>query len=244
MVQGLTAAFVAFDQGRILAYRPGGHAEFQAGAYDFAGGQAHFEATLKLEAEADRCLLTVRSLNDDKLLVDKTPVALNGWNPVGDAEKGISFDARTGVVAAIDVVRILGPDSADGQADCLAQFTFEPPAYAEQQDLAGIEGWEISPFSQAGATSVVATAFGDDASTAAAEKRRAAQRAVAAQELRLAAAEAKLAAAAAEMAGIEARVAADRAKWTPRRIPTPMRSPASLASGIAKRPSNAPRRTY
>jgi hypothetical protein len=212
-VQGLTAAFVGFDQGRILAYRPGGFAEFQAGAYDFAAGQVRFEATLKLEAEADRCLLTVRSLSDDKLLVDKTPVALNGWNPVGDAKQGISFDARTGVVAVIDSVRILGPGSADGQANCLAQFTFEPPAYAEQQELAGIEGWEISPFSQAGATSVVASAFGDGASTAAAEKRRLAQRAVAAQELRLAAAEAKLAAAAAELAGIEARAAADRAKW-------------------------------
>lgn len=213
LVQGLTAAVVAFDQGRILAYRPGGHTEFQAGAYDFAGGQALFEATLTLEAEADRCLLTVRSLSDNKLLVDKSPVALNGWNPVGDAKKGISFDARTGVVAAIDAVKIVGPGGEEPQAACLAQFTFEPPTYAEQQDLAGIEGWEISPFSQAGATSVVAATLDDDALAAASEKRRLARRAVAAQELRLAAAEAKVAATAAAMASIEARAAADRAKW-------------------------------
>ncbi|MFO0820601.1 MAG: PSD1 and planctomycete cytochrome C domain-containing protein [Pirellulales bacterium] len=216
VVKGLTAGYVAFEQGQIRSYQPGGFTEFQAGKYDFAGGQRKFEVTLILEPAADRCLLAVRSLSDDQLLVEKTPVALNGWNPVGDPLKAISLDARTGCVAAVDEWEMLAPqaESADVSAPAkrLFYFDFEPPKYVDKQDVAGIEGWEISSFGVAPATSRVATAIGESPATPAQRILDQSRRAVAAQELRLKSLEAKLAASRAELAALEARIAAEQAK--------------------------------
>ena len=139
VVKGLTAGVVAFEKGRIVSYQPGSTTEFQAGQYDFAAGQTRFQVKLVLQTQADRCLLTVRSLTDDKLLVDGVAVALNGWNPVGDATKAITFDARTGSVAVIDAVVLAAPVAADANGGSppvqLAAFDFEPPTYPDGEDV-------------------------------------------------------------------------------------------------------------
>jgi mono/diheme cytochrome c family protein len=116
-IKGLTAGYVAFDQGRILSYQPGTFTEFEVGRYDAMAGQLKFEVSLRIQTGADRCLLTVRSLSDDATLVDQTPVALNGWNPVGDPTKAITFDAHAGSAALVDEVVLLGADTktADGK---------------------------------------------------------------------------------------------------------------------------------
>src|SRR5262249_28665181 len=67
--RGLTAAFVAFDKGRILSFRPGSVVEFEAGRYDIAAGQDCFEILLVLETKADRGRLTVTGRKDGKILV-------------------------------------------------------------------------------------------------------------------------------------------------------------------------------
>ncbi|MBC7815768.1 MAG: DUF1549 domain-containing protein, partial [Planctomycetaceae bacterium] len=146
VVKGLTAGYVAFEKGRIVSYQPGTFTEFETGRYDFAAGQRRFQVSLVLETKADRCLLSVRSLADDKLLVDRVPVALNGWNPVGDATKGISFDARTGSVVVLDDVTLTAPAVADNPPARLASFDFEPPKYTEGRDVPGIDGWANSSF--------------------------------------------------------------------------------------------------
>jgi hypothetical protein len=217
VVKGLTAGYVAFEKGRIVSYQPGSFTEFQAGQYDFAAGQTRFRVKLVLQINADRCLLTVQSLKDDKRLVDGVPVALNGWNPVGDASKAISFDARTGSVAAIDSVTLAGPAAADGNTAAspapLAAFEFEPPTYPDGRDVAGIEGWSISPFSAAPATSVVSTNATNTMLRELSQKVQAARRAARAPTLPLLAAEARAVSARAELTGIEARIAADRIRY-------------------------------
>jgi hypothetical protein len=217
VVKGLTAGFVAFEKGRIISYQPGSFTEFEAGRYDFAAGQTRFHVKLVLQTKADLCLLTVRSLKDEKLLVDGIPVALNGWNPVGDATKAISFDARTGSVALIDAVVLTAPLTADATAGSsparLAAFEFEAPAYLDSYDVGGIEGWSVSQFSVAPATSVVSATAGNASLRDLSQKVQAARRAVRAIVLPLEAAEAKVVAARGELSSVAARIAADRAQY-------------------------------
>lgn len=217
VVKGLTAGFVAFEKGRIISYQPGSFTEFEAGRYDFAAGQKQFHVKLVLQTKADRCLLTVRSLKDEKPLVDSVPVALNGWNPVGDATKAISFDARTGSVAVIDAVALTAPLAADATATSppvrLAGFDFEAPAYPDGRDVAGTEGWAVSSFSVAPATSVVSTTAANDSLRDLSQKLQIARRAVRSATLPREAAEARVASSHAELLSIDARIAADRARY-------------------------------
>ncbi len=217
VIKGLTAGYVAFDKGRIVSYRPGSFTEFEAGRYDFAAKQDRFHVKLVLQTKADRCLLTVRSMNDTKLLVDEIPIALNGWNPIGDPTKAICFDARTGCLAAIDEL-ILESPTADVSAVAsptgpLAHFSFEPPAYPDQSDVVGLGSWEASSYSVAPATSVISSIAANPKLRALQQKVEVARRAVHISEYPLQIAEAQRAAAKSELAAVEARIAADRARY-------------------------------
>ncbi len=257
-VKGLTAGYVGFSSGQIISYQPGTFTEFEAGKYDFATGQKRFQVSLVLETKTDQCLLTVRSTADNIVLVDQIPVALNGWNPVGDPTKAISFQCRTGSVAVVDDVTFTAPLQQDvdsvsftnpkrqrggsspmfltsktslalrvgnkltpisteaaieNAATTLVTFNFEAPAYAEGRDIDGIEGWSISSFSAAPATSVVSSTAGNESLRSLAMHVQTAQRAVDAVTLPLRAATAKLTAARAELVSLEARIAADRSRY-------------------------------
>ncbi len=205
--KGLTAGYVGFENGRVMSYQPGTFAEFAAGNYDFAGGQKRLQISLKIEPKADRCLLSVRSLSDDKLLVDNIPVALNGWSPVGDANKPLTFDARTGSVVVLDEIRF---QNAAGES--LLQVDFEAPAYPDGRDVVGSDGWTACFLSVAPATSIVSSIAANASLREVAEKLQVARRNVERPMLRLKSAEAILAATQAELASLEARIAADRVK--------------------------------
>jgi Protein of unknown function (DUF1553)/Protein of unknown function (DUF1549)/Planctomycete cytochrome C len=216
VVKGLTAGYVAFEKGRIVSYQPGSFTEFETGRYDFSSGQKRFHVKLVLQTEADRCLLTVRLLPDGKTLVDRVPVALNGWNPVGDPTKAITLDARTGSVAVIDELIMTSPapvDIADGSPVTVAHFDFEPPTYPDGRDVVGLGGWEASPSSVAPAASVVSSTAGNAQLRSLMQQVEAARRVVHAQTLRLRAAMAQEVAARTNLASIEARIAADRARY-------------------------------
>ena len=159
----------------------------------------------------------MRSATDEVVLVDQVPVALNGWNPVGDPTKAISFECRTGSVAVVDDVTFTAPLQAEAAienaAARLVTFNFEAPTYTEGRDIDGIEGWSISSFSAAPATSVVSSTAGNESLRSLLAQVQTAQRAVDAVNLPLRAATAKLAAARAELVSLEARIAADRSKY-------------------------------
>jgi len=222
VAKGLTASYIGFSSGRILSYQPGTFTEFETGRYDLAAGQKQFHVSLILETKTDQCLLTVRSIADNVLLVDRVPVALNGWNPVGDPTKAISFQCRTGSVAVVDDVTLTAPlqtealqttAAIENAAVKLATFNFEAPTYTEGRDIDGIEGWSISSFSAAPATSVVSSTAGNESLRSLAMHVQTAQRAVDAVNLPVRAATAKLAAAHAELVSLETRIAADRSKY-------------------------------
>lgn len=215
--KGLTAGYVAFKQGRVVSYRPGSFSEFETGRYDFASGQTRFHVKLTVQTETDFCLLSVRALSDDKLLVDETPVALNGWNPIGDPTKAISFDARAGSIVAIDEVIMTAPiseSSESGPASArVAYFDFESPAYPNGRDVVGLGSWEASSYSVAPATSVVSTTAVDPQLKKLQQQVDVARRAVNAPSLPLRTAEAQAVAARAELSAVEARIAADCARY-------------------------------
>ncbi len=207
--KGLTAGYVGFEGGKIVSYQPGTFTEFQVGGYDFANGQSRFQVNLKIERAKDLCFLSVRSLADDKMLVENVPVALNGWNPVGDPTKAISFDARTGSVIVIDEIVIRPPTA---EAEPLLMFSFEPPLYPEGRDVVGVDGWISSSFSQAPATSLISSTATNTALQAEWQKLAAARRAVDLETLPLRVAESKLAAAQADALALKARIQAETAR--------------------------------
>ncbi|MFO0870870.1 MAG: DUF1553 domain-containing protein [Pirellulales bacterium] len=235
VVQGLTASCVAFDRGRIVAYQPGTYQEFPVGQYEAAAGQLTFAVELEIDRSANRCLLTVRALPQDRLLVDRTPIALHGWNPVGDPRQAISFDARTGSVAAIDEVCVTGPAAEGASGERWLVFDFEPPRFSPQADLVGQAGWQGSSFSQAPATSLIQSALADPGVQEAERALHLAQRAVAAQELQVQALAARRVAAEADLVSLEARIAADQARY---QVP-PASSTAALIQAASLREREA-----
>jgi mono/diheme cytochrome c family protein len=214
VVQGLTAGCVVFDHGKIQSYQPGGTSEFQVGSYDFAAGQRRFRVSFQFDITQDRAYLTVVDEPNGKRLVEAVPVALNGWNPVGSAVMGISFDARTGSVVVLDGVRLRPAAPAGGNPpDPIVSYDFEGPVYAVDEDVVGREGWKLSSFSQSPATSVVsAVAFNAELKGAWSTVKQA-RRSLRASQLPRLAATAKLQAAQSAVTALEARIAAELAKY-------------------------------
>jgi hypothetical protein len=208
VAKGATATYVGFDKGRILTYLPGSFVDHEAARYDLAAGQKRFQVSLVLQTKEDRCLLRVRSIPDGKQLVEALPIGLNGWNPVGDPLKGLTFDARPGSVAVVDNVTLTTPTG-----DKVFSSDFEAPTYMDGQDCVGTGGWEASPFGTAPATSVVSTTATNEMLRDLASKVAAAKQALLGPTLRLQAAEARLTAAQAELHAAEVRIAADRARY-------------------------------
>ncbi|MFN7805537.1 MAG: DUF1553 domain-containing protein, partial [Planctomycetaceae bacterium] len=216
LIEGLTAGYVAFDQGRIMSYQPGTFTEFEAGKFNRDGGQDRFHVKLVLQTTANTMLLSVRSLSDNQLLVDSIPVATHVWNPVGDSTKGISFDARTGSVAAIDeLILTEGPAVPDQPGEVVAHFDFEPPAYAGGRDVVGLGSWEASSYGMAPATSLLTDVLQPSALAPLEQRLAAARRQVQLPALRLQAAETQKAAAQAGLRAVEARITADQARFVP-----------------------------
>ncbi|MFM8221422.1 MAG: DUF1553 domain-containing protein, partial [Planctomycetaceae bacterium] len=232
--QGLTAAYVAFDAGRLMSYRPGGFTEFQAGTYHFAKGEANFEVRLVLDLEADQALLSVTCLDTNQPVVSNAPIAINGWNPVGDSNKCLSFDARAGSLVAVDeLILRAGPVSAqkrelaDQDPAIVAHFTFEGPGYTAGKEIYGLGSFESSPFAVAPGLVQLATHLGDSPLRALEARVAEAERAVNRPRLRREAATRAVEAATAGQAAPAARMAADQA-----RLPGPETSEAKVASDV------------
>ena len=216
-MKGLTAGYVGFKNGRIISYQPASFTEFEVGQYDMAAGQNRFEVVLVLQTKDDVCQLSVRSISDKKTLVDNVPVARNGWNPVGDETKAITFDVQTGAIAAFDELELLVAESGNHDAGLaasrLAYFDFELPNYREGDDVIGVDGWIGSSFSVAGATSVISGTFGDETLKPLSQKLKMARRAIDVHVLKRKSLEAKRTVSLAQLESANARIMADRVKY-------------------------------
>ncbi len=211
-IQGHTAGYVAWEEGRITVYQAGTASHVvELGKYNFAAGQTRFHVSLVIQPTAAQCLLSIRSMSDNELLVDKAPIALNGWTPI-EATKSIAFDARPGSRVVIDEIVFSAPPTAAATMQQVLAFDFESPTYPEGGDIAGIDGWSVMSLSVAPATSVLSGTAGNPELHELAEKLKRSQRAAREPRLKIEAAEAQGVAARAELAALEARIAAEMAR--------------------------------
>jgi len=217
--QGLTAAYLAFEAGRVKSYRPGGFTEFEAGSYDFSGGQSNFQVRLVLDLEADQALLTVNCLDNAQAIVSAAAIALNGWNPVGDSNKCLSFDARAGSLTAVDELILRAGPVASQQRELGAQdpsivahFTFEGPGYTTGQEIYGLGSFESSPFAVAPGQVRIVSQLGDDRLRQLENELAAAERVANRQRLKRESAALGVDAATARMVALELRLQADHAR--------------------------------
>ena len=202
---GLTALYLAFVNGKISGYRPGGYSEFTLGRYDAAAGQVHFHVSLVIEPDGDRALVSVRLEGSRKDLCHDVPIALNGWNPTKHPHQPFTFDCRTGTKVLVDEVELV----AGAQR---FRWGFESPLFPDGEDVAGIEGWQIHPQSEPAATSVVSMIAGSELARESYTRFKQVEASLAAASLGTRVARDGLAAKRLKLASIEATVAADTAK--------------------------------
>ena len=215
IAQGATGGFVAFENGSIKTYSPGGFTEFVAGKYDIEQGQDRFQIQMQLKLAQNQFLLTVRSLSDGKVIVRDVPAALNGWKPQANGKRGLFIDCRTGTKAFYDMLTFA---QADGRP--LLQFDFEAPDCLEGKDIVDFTAahgsllWTLTAFCQPPATSRIVSRVSMNRSVEAAATRfAAAQQALRLPALKVAAATTKIQAAEQELATLEQRIAADTARY-------------------------------
>lgn len=147
---GQTNLYVAFHGGKVITFAPGTTSKTEIGSYKIDSGNLHFQINMLLKPNKDIAELTITQLGDSKVIVDNTPIALNGWNPIGAKNRGIFLDAHPGSVAEFDDIIFMQNGSQE-----LQRFDFEFPNYQQGEDVAGIGNWQTTRFSSAPATSQV-----------------------------------------------------------------------------------------
>jgi hypothetical protein len=208
-VTGKTAAFVGFEQGRIITFAPGTFNIIEIGRYDFPAGQRRFKIKGTLDVERDLVHIDVVNSNDGQPVVSDAVTSLNHWNPGSDPHQGILLDVRKGAAAAFDEIALSHPGD---KPTILCDF--EEPQFSPEKDLVGRHGWTASPFSESPATSSVSAISTQVAALNDGRKKlHSAQRSLEALLAAPAAAEAEVAAARQELTSLEARIATSRAKF-------------------------------
>lgn len=210
---GATATYVGFERGKIKSYKPSSFDEFEVGKFE-VGTSPVMLVHLTLHPKADQCTLTVSSPDSQHIYVDPTTIALNGWNPSGDPNKGILFDARPGSVAVVDDWKYLRTTGTSPSATSLLAFDFEPTTNPENAELVGTFDWvSAQNYSLAPACSKVVRNVPDmrlrQLETELAHAKRLAIRG----RLPVDVAAAKVASAQANRSSLEARILAEQSKY-------------------------------
>ncbi len=214
---GATATYVGFEKGIIKSYKPGTFDEFEVGRYSTEQMQCTLHVRLTLHPEKDQCTLDVTTLQltAPETLVKEVAIAFNGWNPVGNPNQGILFDARPGTFAVIDDWKYQHATTEQStSAMPLLAFTFEANQIADQVDLAGMLNWEsAASYCIPPATSLVAAAWKSPDARNIEQKIARIERILLLPKLPLQAAEAKLRWKESQCNDYEQRLAAETARY-------------------------------
>ena len=215
IAQGATGGYVAFENGNVKTYSPGGFNEFVAGTYDLSKGQNRFQVQMTLDLAQNLFLLNVTSLKDNVAIVNAVPAALNSWKPQADGKRGLFVDCRPGTEAVYDALTFSQPDGT-----ALLKFDFESTEHIDGKDIvdtpaaAGSAPWMITSFCQAPATSKITSAISlNPAVQAAVARLTAARQTLLLPTLKIDAAEAKVLAAELDLKSLNQRIEADAARY-------------------------------
>jgi mono/diheme cytochrome c family protein len=147
---GRTSLYVAFEAGNIIAYVPGTTNPTTVGSYKNDSGNSEFNISLHLKPDQDIAQLSIHGPERSNTILNQTPIALNGWNPAVQANRGLFLDAHQGSIAEFDQILI---ENLSGQE--LLRCDFEFPDYQSGEDLPGIANWQLTRFSTGPATSQI-----------------------------------------------------------------------------------------
>ncbi|WP_417383335.1 PSD1 and planctomycete cytochrome C domain-containing protein [Gimesia sp.] len=147
---GRTNLYVAFEAGKFLAYIPGTTNPTTVGSYKTDSTGSEFHITLQLKPDQDIALFSIQGGNNNEKILNETPIALNGWNPAVQANRGLFLDAHQGTIAEFDQLVFINQSQQE-----LLRFDFEFPVYQSGEDLPGIANWQLTRFSTGTATSQV-----------------------------------------------------------------------------------------
>ena len=213
---GATATYVGFERGKIKSYKPSSFDEFEVGKFD-SETSAVMLVQLTLHPKADQCTLTVSSPDSQHIYAAPTTIALNGWNPSGDPNQGILFDARPGSVAVVDDWKYSRPTGISPSATCLLDFDFESTRNTENAELVGNLEWvSAKDYSLAPAFSKVVRNLPSLRLRQFQAELEQAQRMAMRRQLPVDVAAAKVASAQAHRVSLEARIAAEQSKYIAR----------------------------
>lgn len=214
--QGLTAAYLGFVRGNIVAYQPGTFLEQPIGTYS-PGAERVYRVQLEVHSANDVCLVTVASLVDGQLLVDRAPAALNGWDPSRQRNQPLTWDARKGTRVAVDNIQVAVAVQENGEhskgCSILWQCDFSDVPYKVGQDVLGSDGWAASSYCEPGGTSMVAFAIATESLTEKEQALLAVDQTIHRLECQIRAAVAEQEAADAEWEAFLARVRADDLRY-------------------------------
>ncbi len=205
--KGLTALYVGFKAGEIIAYQPGTFSTFVVGQYPLDYARGDINVAMTLHPADDTATLTLEHVSGDgevSTLVNEIIIALNGWNPVMNADQPCTFDCQDGGRILLDDVQF----SAGKQ---YWSWGFEAPEFQEGNDVVGQSGWLRHSISSGDGSSVVSAVAGCTSSLPAYDELQQVKSEFFAATLPLRAAELGLAAAKLKFTSIFATIEADNA---------------------------------
>ncbi len=85
---GQTNLYVAFHAGKIITFAPKTTSKTVIGTYKIDPGKLQFQINMLLMPDKDIAELTIMQTFRFKVIVNQTPIALNGWNPGGKKNRG------------------------------------------------------------------------------------------------------------------------------------------------------------
>lgn len=147
-----TATYVAFENGQIRSYQPGGYTPLALGSYDHANGESRFHVKFLLHPKEDTAdiTVTIRNSRGEALrTLDTVTAALNGWDATKNKFQPITLDCRSNTTAIYDNIRIQTP------GDQPLVLSFEDEQFKPGADADAIHGWRLALAEQNSQSSII-----------------------------------------------------------------------------------------
>ncbi|MBH56213.1 MAG: hypothetical protein CMJ82_03390 [Planctomycetaceae bacterium] len=139
--QRRTATYIAFDNGAIRSYLPGGYTALEVGKYQLENNESRFHVVFTLHPEQDTMDIDVTVKTPHGQLIRQIPTAsaaLNGWDCTKQDFQPITLDCRTNTIAIYDAIRVSTPGEDEIVLD------FESEEFQPGKDAANINGWQLA----------------------------------------------------------------------------------------------------
>ena len=139
--QSRTATYIAFENGVIRTYQPGGYSALEVGKYHLKNNESRFHVIFTLHPEQDTMdvNVTIKTATGKPVReLPKVTAALNGWDCTQKDFQPITLDCRSNTIAIYDSIHISTPGDTELTLD------FEGEQFQPGKDAANINGWRLA----------------------------------------------------------------------------------------------------